>query len=92
MCFHRKLACKMGCKFCASTGIPFIRNLTAGEIVEQILAVEQDIKDRISNVVFMGIGEPLDNYENVIKAIKIINNPKGINIGARHISVSTNVA
>lgn len=79
----------MGCKFCASTGIPFIRNLTAGEIVEQILAVEQDIKDRISNVVFMGIGEPLDNYENVIKAIKIINNPKGINIGARHISVST---
>lgn len=66
-----------------------IRNLTAGEIVEQILAVEQDIKDRISNVVFMGIGEPLDNYENVIKAIKIINNPKGINIGARHISVST---
>ena len=79
----------MGCKFCASTGIPFVRNLTSGEIVEQILAVEQDIQGRISNVVFMGIGEPLDNYENVIKAIKIINNPKGINIGARHISVST---
>src|SRR5574344_1280512 len=79
----------MGCKFCASTGIQFIRNLTSGEIVEQILAVEQDIQDKISNIVFMGIGEPLDNYENVIKAIRIINHPKGLNIGARHISVST---
>ncbi len=79
----------MGCKFCASTGIPFIRNLTAGEIVEQIMAVERDQNIRISNVVFMGIGEPLDNYENVVKAIKIINNPKGLNIGARHISIST---
>ena len=59
------------------------------EIVEQILAVEQDIQDKVSNIVFMGIGEPLDNYDNVIKAIKIINNPKGLNIGARHISVST---
>lgn len=79
----------MGCKFCASTGIPFGRNLSAGEIVEQILAVEQDTGDKISNVVFMGIGEPLDNYDNVIKAIRILNNPKGLNIGARHISVST---
>lgn len=79
----------MGCKFCASTGIQFIRNLTAGEIVEQILAVEQDIGDKISNVVYMGIGEPLDNYDNVIKSIRILNNQKGLNIGARHISVST---
>lgn len=79
----------MGCKFCASTGIKFERNLTPGEIVEQILAVEQDIEDKISNIVFMGIGEPLDNYENVIKAIRILNNQKGLNIGARHISVST---
>ena len=63
--------------------------MTAGEIVEQILAVEQDTGDKISNVVFMGIGEPLDNYDNVIKAIRILNNPKGLNIGARHISVST---
>ena len=89
ICVSSQIGCKMGCKFCASTGIPFVRNLTSGEIVEQILAVEQDIQGRISNVVFMGIGEPLDNYENVIKAIKTINNPKGINIGARHISVST---
>ena len=89
ICVSSQVGCKMGCKFCASTGIPFIRNLTAGEIVEQILAVEQDTGEKISNIVFMGIGEPLDNYENVIKAIRILNNPKGLNIGARHISVST---
>lgn len=89
ICVSSQVGCKMGCKFCASTGIPFSRNLTAGEIVEQILAVEQDTGDKISNVVFMGIGEPLDNYDNVIKAIRILNNPKGLNIGARHISVST---
>ena len=89
ICVSSQVGCKMGCKFCASTGIPFVRNLTAGEIVEQILAVEDDIKENISNIVFMGIGEPLDNYENVVKAIRIINNQKGLNIGARHISVST---
>ena len=79
----------MGCKFCASTGLKFARNLTAGEIVEQILAVEQDTGYKISNVVFMGIGEPFDNYDNVMQAIKIINNQKGLSIGARHISIST---
>ena len=89
VCVSSQIGCKMGCKFCASTGIKFIRNLTAGEIVEQILAVEQDIGDKISNIVFMGIGEPLDNYDNVIKAIKILNNQKGLNIGTRHISIST---
>ena len=89
ICVSSQIGCKMGCKFCASTGIKFIRNLTSGEIVEQILAVERDNDIRISNVVFMGIGEPLDNYDNVINAIRIINNQKGINIGARHISVST---
>ena len=89
ICVSSQIGCKMGCKFCASTGIPFSRSLTSGEIVEQILLVEQDQNIRISNVVFMGIGEPLDNYDNVVNAIRIINNPKGINIGARHISVST---
>ena len=89
ICVSSQIGCKMGCKFCASTGINFVRNLTSGEIVEQILAVEQDTGFRISNVVFMGIGEPLNNYDNVINAIKIINNPKGLNIGARHISIST---
>ena len=89
VCVSSQIGCKMGCKFCASTGIPFERNLTSGEIVEQIIAIEQDTNSKISNVVFMGIGEPMDNYNNVLNAIKILNNPKGLNIGARHISVST---
>ena len=89
ICVSSQIGCKMGCKFCASTGIAFIRNLTTGEIVEQILAVEQDIGEVVSNIVFMGIGEPFDNYENVMKAIRLINHPKGLNIGARHISIST---
>ena len=89
ICVSSQIGCKMGCKFCASTGIAFVRGLTSGEIVEQILAVEQDIGEHISNIVFMGIGEPFDNYDNVMHAIRIINNQKGLNIGARHISVST---
>lgn len=89
LCVSSQVGCRMGCKFCASTGIPFDRNLTAGEIVEQILAVEREENSVISNIVFMGIGEPLDNYDNVIKAIRIMNHPKGLNIGARHISIST---
>ena len=89
ICVSSQIGCKMGCKFCASTGIPFARNLTTGEIIEQIMAVERDADVRISNIVFMGIGEPLDNYDNVVKAIRIINHPKGLNIGARHISIST---
>jgi len=89
ICVSSQIGCKMGCKFCASTGIPFVRNLEPGEIVQQIIAIEKDENIRISNIVFMGIGEPLDNFENVMKAIEIINNPKGLNIGARHISIST---
>ena len=89
ICVSSQIGCKMGCKFCASTGVAFIRNLEAGEIVEQIIAVEQDIGEHISNIVFMGIGEPFDNYDNVMHAVRIINNQKGLNIGARHISIST---
>ena len=89
VCVSSQIGCKMGCKFCASTGIPFIRSLTSGEIVEQIIAIEQDTGSKVSNVVFMGIGEPMDNFENVLNAIGILNNPKGLNIGARQISVST---
>ena len=88
-CVSNQIGCKMGCNFCASAKIGFIRNLTPGEIVSQILEIERHSGEKISNVVFMGIGEPLDNYENVIKAIRLINNPKGLNIGARHISIST---
>ena len=89
VCVSSQIGCKMGCKFCASTGIAFVRSLTSGEIVEQIIAIEQDIGEKISNVVFMGIGEPFDNYDNVMNAVKILNNQKGLNIGARHISIST---
>ena len=89
ICVSTQIGCKMGCKFCASTGVKFARNLEAGEIVEQLLAIERDENIRISNLVFMGIGEPLDNYDNVMQAIKILNNQKGINMGARHISIST---
>ena len=89
ICVSTQIGCKMGCKFCASTGVKFARSLEAGEIVEQLLAVERDENIKISNLVFMGIGEPLDNYENVMKTIKLLNHPKGINMGARHISIST---
>ncbi len=89
ICVSSQIGCKMGCKFCASTGIPFSRNLEAGEIVEQLLAIERDVGIKISNIVFMGIGEPLDNYDNVMSSIRILNHPKGLNIGARHISIST---
>ncbi len=89
ICVSSQVGCKMGCKFCASTGVKFARSLEAGEIVEQLLAIERDENVYISNLVFMGIGEPLDNFDNVMKAIKLLNNPKGINMGARHISIST---
>ena len=89
ICVSSQIGCKMGCKFCASTGIEFARDLTSGEIVEELLAAERDLNIKISNIVFMGIGEPLDNFDNVMKAIEIINYPKGLGIGARHISIST---
>lgn len=89
VCVSSQIGCKMGCKFCASTGIPFSRSLEPGEIVEQILAIERDLNLKVSNIVYMGIGEPLDNFDNVMKSIEILNNPKGLNIGARHISIST---
>lgn len=89
LCVSTQVGCKMGCKFCASTKEGFERSLIASEIEGQILTVERYTKKKISNVVYMGIGEPLDNYDNVIKSIKLINHPYGLNIGARHISLST---
>ena len=89
VCVTTQVGCRIGCKFCASTLSGLKRNLEAGEIVEQLLAIERDLGIRISNIVFMGIGEPLDNYDNVMESIKILNNPKGLGIGARHISIST---
>lgn len=89
LCVSTQVGCKMGCKFCASTKDGFERSLNASEIEGQILTVERYTGEKISNVVYMGIGEPLDNYDNVIKSIKLINHPYGLNIGARHISLST---
>ncbi len=89
LCVSTQVGCKMGCKFCASTKEGFERHLLASEIEGQILTVQRYTNERISNVVYMGIGEPLDNYENVVKSIRLINNPYGLGIGARHISLST---
>lgn len=89
VCVSSEVGCNMGCKFCESGRLKKVRNLEAYEMVEQILLIEAEMKKRISSVVVMGIGEPLDNYDNLIKFIKIINDAKGIAIGARHITVST---
>jgi 23S rRNA (adenine2503-C2)-methyltransferase len=79
----------MGCKFCASTLGGLVRNLTASEILDQVLFSQLDSGNRLSNIVLMGIGEPLDNYENVMRFLKLISHPNGMNIGQRHISIST---
>lgn len=89
LCVSSQVGCNMGCRFCESGRLKKLRNLSAFELVLQILAVEEDINERISHVVLMGIGEPFDNYDNVMKFINIVNDPKGINIGIRHITVST---
>jgi len=89
LCVSTEVGCKMGCKFCASTKDGFVRGLYASEIEGQIHIVEKYTGEKISNIVYMGIGEPLDNYDNVVRSIRLINNPDGLGIGARHISVST---
>ena len=89
LCISSQVGCNMGCKFCESGRRKKVRNLTTGEMVEQILKVESESNLRISHVVIMGIGEPFDNYDNICNFIKIINHSKGLNIGARHITVST---
>src|SRR5438876_5929132 len=89
ICISTQVGCAYGCKFCASGLEGFSRNLRENEIVDQIIAVERESNERIDNVVFMGMGEPLANFENVRRAIRIINAPWGLGIGARHITVST---
>lgn len=89
ICISTQVGCNMGCKFCESGRLKKVRNLTAGEMTEQILKVQEDIEDRVSHVVLMGIGEPFDNYDEVTKFIEIINHDLGLAIGARHITVST---
>lgn len=89
VCVSSQVGCNMGCSFCESGRLKKVRDLFPGEIVRQILMIEDDIKERISSVVVMGIGEPFDNYENIMNFIRIINDSMGIAIGARHITVST---
>ena len=89
VCVSSEVGCNMGCKFCESGRLKKVRNLKTYEMVEQIILIEEDIKEKIDSVVVMGIGEPFDNYDNVINFIKIINHPKALSIGARHITVST---
>lgn len=89
LCISTQVGCNMGCKFCESGRLKKIRNLESGELILQILKIEERIKRRISHVVIMGIGEPFDNYNNLVKFIEIVNYNKGINLGSRHITVST---
>ena len=89
ICISTQVGCRMGCKFCASTIGGMIRNLTTGEMLSQIMKSQHLIKERISNVVLMGSGEPFDNFENVVKFLDIVNCDNGLNIGQRHITIST---
>lgn len=89
LCVSSQVGCNMGCRFCESGRLKKVRNLETSEMVLQILMVEKEIEKRISHVVVMGIGEPFDNFDNLVKFIEIINYQKGINLGSRHITVST---
>ena len=89
LCISSEVGCNMACSFCESGRIKKIRDVTSGEMVLEIMTIESDIKTRISHVVIMGIGEPFDNYNNFCDFVSIINHPKGINLGSRHITVST---
>ena len=89
LCISSQVGCNMGCKFCESGRLKKVRNLEASEMVLQVLQIEKEINDRISHIVIMGIGEPFDNYDNVIKFVEIVNHAKGLQIGSRHITIST---
>ena len=89
VCVSSEVGCNMGCKFCESGRLKKVRGLETYEMVEQILLIEEDIQAKVNSVVVMGIGEPFDNYDNVINFVKIINHPKGLAIGSRHITIST---
>lgn len=89
VCISSQVGCKMGCRFCASTLDGFVRNLSAGEMLSQIYQIEADTGQRVSNIVVMGTGEPLDNYEQLVRFIKMISDENGLNISQRNITVST---
>ena len=89
LCVSSQVGCNMGCTFCESGRLKKVRNLTPSEIIMQIMMIEELTNKKITHIVVMGIGEPFDNYENITKFVRIINDPKGLNIGARHITIST---
>jgi 23S rRNA (adenine2503-C2)-methyltransferase len=89
LCISTQVGCPLDCKFCATGTMGFFRNLTAGEIVDQVIQAQNQSPRRITNVVFMGMGEPMLNYENVMKAVEILNADDSLNIGARHMTIST---
>ena len=89
LCVSSQVGCLMGCNFCASTIGGKVRDLSSAEIIEQIIAAQKETGERVSNIVMMGIGEPLDNFSNVMKFLEIVNHPDTLNIGYRHISLST---
>lgn len=89
VCISSQVGCRMGCAFCASTIAGKARNLTPAEMLDQVLFTQQDSGAEVSNIVLMGIGEPMDNLDNVLRFLELVNHPDGINIGMRHISLST---
>jgi len=89
LCVSTQVGCPLDCKFCATGRMGFTRNLTAGEIVDQVIQIQRNSQKRITNLVYMGMGEPMLNYDNVMKSIDIINDDHGLNIGTRHITIST---
>lgn len=91
VCLTTQVGCRMGCTFCASTFGGLVRNITAGEIVDQVIMMQRDLPEgeRVGHVVLMGSGEPMENYEHVVKAIRLLHEPDGLNIGYRHITIST---
>lgn len=89
VCISSQVGCKMGCRFCASTLDGWVRNLTASEMLGQIYAISRDTGERVSNVVVMGTGEPMDNYDNIVRFIRLLSDDQGLNISQRNITVST---
>ena len=89
VCISSQVGCRMGCRFCASTLGGLVRSLTPGEMLEQIYRIKRDTKERVSNVVVMGIGEPLDNYDNLLTFIRMLSDENGLHISQRNITVST---
>ena len=89
VCISSQVGCRQGCVFCASTGLGFVRNLSAGEMLSEVLFSRKDSGVPVTGIVLMGIGEPLENYDNVLRFLRLVNHPQGMNIGMRHISLST---